>query len=98
MGFHSARYLVRNGAICIGILEWNCAIVNPAGLDPKEVEEFKHEHGTIKGFPKSSPYENSNISELLCEQCDILVVAASEKQITKHNAHRIQAKVFYPFD
>jgi glutamate dehydrogenase (NAD(P)+) len=84
---------VRHGAICIGVLEWNCAIVNPNGIDPRDLEEYKQEHGTIKGYPKSDPYENEKINELLCEQCDILVVAASEKQITKHNAHRIKAKV-----
>lgn len=93
VGFHSARYLVRHGAICIGVLEWNCAIVNPNGIDPRDLEEYKQEHGTIKGYPKSDPYENEKINELLCEQCDILVVAASEKQITKHNAHRIKAKI-----
>ena len=94
VGFHSMRYLTRYGAKCIGILEYNCAIVNPDGIDPLELQKHQKEHGTIKGFSGAKPYAKDDIKDLLCEPCDILVAAASEMQITKHNAHRIQAKVF----
>lgn len=46
-------------------------------------------NGTIVGFPNSTPYEGS----ILEADCDILIPAASEKQLTKRNAHRIKAKV-----
>ena len=93
VGLHSARYLTRHGAKCIGVLEWDGAIVNPDGIDPKALEEYKVEHGTIRGFPGAKPYENANPRELLCEPCDILVPAASERQITAENAPRIKARI-----
>ncbi len=75
------------------MLEWDGAIINRDGIDPKALDEYKFEHGTIVGFPGAKPYENSDKQELLCEPCDILVPAASEQQITVKNAKRIKAKV-----
>jgi glutamate dehydrogenase (NAD(P)+) len=97
VGLHSMRYLTRHGAKCVGVLEWDAAIVNPDGIDPKQLEEYKLEHGTIIGFPGARPYDNADKNELLCEPCDILVPAASEQQITSKNARRIKAKVSFNF-
>lgn len=94
VGLHSCRYLTRHGAKLAGVLEYNAAIWNPEeGIDPKELEEWVIANKTIKGFPKARPYDKPDIRDLLTEKCDILVPAASEKQITAENAPRIQAKV-----
>lgn len=50
---------------------------------------FPQENGTIAGFPDAKPYDG----DLLLAQCDILVPAASERQLTKDNAHEVKAKV-----
>uniref|UniRef100_A0A803V801 Glutamate dehydrogenase n=1 Tax=Ficedula albicollis TaxID=59894 RepID=A0A803V801_FICAL len=89
VGLHSMRYLHRYGAKCVAVGEFNGSIWNPDGIDPKELEDFKLQHGTIMGFPKAKPLEGS----ILETDCDILIPAASEKQLTKANAHKVKAKI-----
>lgn len=89
VGLHSMRYLHRFGAKCVGVGEIDGSIYNPAGIDPKQLEDYKLNHGTIVGFPGAQPYEGS----ILEADCHILIPAAGEKQLTRNNAPRIKAKI-----
>uniref|UniRef100_A0A3Q2V9U9 Glutamate dehydrogenase n=1 Tax=Haplochromis burtoni TaxID=8153 RepID=A0A3Q2V9U9_HAPBU len=89
VGLHSMRYLHRFGAKCVGIGEIDGAIYNPDGIDPKQLEDYKLQHGTIVGFPGAKPYEGN----ILEADCHILIPAAGEKQLTRNNAPKIKAKI-----
>uniref|UniRef100_A0A4W6EMG3 Glutamate dehydrogenase n=1 Tax=Lates calcarifer TaxID=8187 RepID=A0A4W6EMG3_LATCA len=89
VGLHSMRYLHRFGAKCVGVGEIDGAIYNPEGIDPKQLEDYKLQHGTIVGFPGAKPYEGN----ILEADCHILIPAAGEKQLTRNNAPRIKAKI-----
>jgi glutamate dehydrogenase (NAD(P)+) len=89
-GSIAATLLAEEGATIIAVSDSTGGIHNAAGLDPAKVNAWKQEHGTVVGFPGTDEVTNQEILEL---DCDILVPAALENQITKHNAPRIQAKV-----
>lgn len=57
----------------------------------QELTEYMKKHNTLKGFTGCE--EKGNPSDLLYEECDILVPAAIEKVITKNGAEKVKAKV-----
>ncbi len=91
VGLHSCRYLHREGAKCVGVMERDVSIVNREdGIDSKELEDYKlNNGGSIKGFPGAQ----ETTENLLTAECDILIPAVGEKQITAEIAEQIQAKV-----
>ena len=92
VGLHTCRYLTRVGAKCVGIIEWDGAIVNPDGIDIKGLEEHKIASGSINGFSGATAYSGDK-NDLMYEKCDILVPAAMEKVIHKGNAAKIQCAI-----
>ncbi|HEY8990275.1 MAG TPA: glutamate dehydrogenase, partial [Candidatus Limnocylindrales bacterium] len=63
---------------------------NPGGLDIGRVIGWKKEHGTVQGFPGSTDISNAAVLEV---DCDILIPAALENQITSRNAGNIKARL-----
>ena len=91
VGYHAAKYLTETDAKVIGIATIDGAIYNPRGLDVEKVSTFRKETGSIRHYPDATFFENSNDSLEL--ECDILVPAALENQITAENAPRIKARI-----
>ncbi len=89
-GSIAATLLRDEGATIVAVSDSTGGIHNPAGLDPSKVSAWKQEHGTVVGFPGADGVTNQEILEI---DCEILVPAALENQITRANAPRIRAKV-----
>jgi glutamate dehydrogenase (NAD(P)+) len=75
----------------IGIAEYEGSIHNENGIDIEALIKHRQETGTIMTFAGAKPL--SNRMEALELDCDILIPAALENQITMANAPRIKAKV-----
>jgi glutamate dehydrogenase (NAD(P)+) len=75
----------------IGVAEREGSIHGPDGIDVEKLLAFRKETGSIIGFPGTTHIGNASAALEL--ECDILVPAALENQITLENAARIKAKI-----
>ena len=91
VGYHAAKFLQEGGAVIVGIAEFNGAIHNPKGLDVEKVVSHRSETGSILNFPGATTHQNP--ADVLELECDILIPAALENQITRENTARIKAKI-----
>lgn len=91
VGYHAAATLQEVGAIVIGIAEYEGGLYNPDGLDVEDVKKYQKDNNTIRNYPKATFVERSN--DLMEYDCDILIPAALENQITVLNAPHIKAKL-----
>jgi glutamate dehydrogenase (NAD(P)+) len=90
VGGISARLMAREGATVIAVSDVRGAIHRPEGLDIEAVAAYSRATGSVVGFPGSRDITNAELLEL---DCDILIPAAMENQITAANAGRIQARL-----
>lgn len=91
VGYHAAKFLQEEGTVVVGLAEYEGAIYNPDGLDVEEVMRHRKENESIFDFPGAQNVDPS--IKALEMECDILIPAALENQITKENAGKIQAKI-----
>ncbi len=91
VGYHAAKFLEEGGAVIVGIAEREGAVHNPKGLDLEAVVAHRKAKGTCLGFAGAIDIAPSLAALEL--DCDILVPAALERQITAENAPKIKAKI-----
>jgi glutamate dehydrogenase (NAD(P)+) len=89
-GAIAAQLIAAQGATVVAVSDSTGGIHSPKGLDISRVMAWKKEHGTVQGFPSANDISNSELLEL---ECDILIPAALENQITGRNADRIRARI-----
>jgi len=90
VGSISAKQLASQGARIIAVSDINGALRNPDGLDLAALMDYSRKTRSIVGFPGGQAMDPR---ELLTTECDILVPAALENQITDENADRIRARI-----
>lgn len=75
----------------IGVAEREGSISCPTGINVEKLLAYRKANGTIIGFPGTEHIGGPQAALEL--ECDILVPAALENQITSENAPRIKAKI-----
>lgn len=90
VGGNAAEIINEHGHKIIAISDSKGAILKKDGIDIKSLNEYKKINGKISGFPNSQNITNEQLLEL---ECDVLIPAALENQITEDNADKIKAKL-----
>jgi glutamate dehydrogenase (NAD(P)+) len=82
--FHDAGFNI------VGVSDYKGGVYNARGLNPTALMRYKDEAQTVAGFPGADAITNEELIEL---DCDVLVPAAIEDQITAQNADHIKARL-----
>jgi glutamate dehydrogenase len=89
-GSYAAFYMADFGSKMVACNDSKGGAYNPDGMDPKAVNEWKRQRGTVKGFPGS---RDLNTAELYALPVDVIIPAALENTITQEIAPNVKAKI-----
>ena len=90
VGSNAARLMADAGYKIIGILEVTGGLYNKNGIDIEALWDYRQRHGSLADFPGA---EAADPAELLVTDCEILIPAATENQITSRNADRVKCRI-----
>lgn len=91
VGYYAAKFFQESGALIVGLSESEGAIASPKGLDIDKVMAHRKERRSILGLAGATDLPRRE--DALELECDILIPAALERQITAENAPRVKAKL-----
>ncbi len=89
VGSVSADLMARDGAKIVAVSDVTGGVHNPAGLDVAALLRYAADHRGVKGFSGAQPL----MTPIIEHDCDILIPAALENQITHENAERVRAMI-----
>ncbi len=90
VGSQAARLMHEAGYKIIGVADITGGVFNTSGIDIPSLLVYVGEHRTLKGFAGG---ESIGTHEILEQDCEVLVPAATESVITSKNAHKVKAKL-----
>lgn len=90
VGSQAARLMHEAGYKIIGVADINGGVFNPHGLDIPALLEFVEQSKTVQSFPGGERIGNMEILE---QDTEVLLPAATESVITSANANRIKARI-----
>lgn len=92
-GYNIAKFLHEEGFKIIALSDSKGAVYSESGIDPLYAMEVKKKSNSIIKCTGTKECKEISNKELLELDCDILIPAALENQITKDNADNVKAKI-----
>jgi glutamate dehydrogenase (NAD(P)+) len=94
VGGSAAALLHREGCKIVAVSDFSGGLYNPKGLDVEKINAYINQDGRklLADYEDKSVEHITNEEPLTCE-CDVLIPAALENQITEKIASRIKAQI-----
>jgi len=89
VGMTLAEEVRRAGGVIIGLADDRDGALNPSGIDVERAIEWMREQDAIRGLPGAAA---ASKADLLAADCDILVLAGLQGEITTSNADAVRAR------
>lgn len=93
MGYYLSKFLYKDGAKIVGIIEKDSAIYNKNGFDPDEVKMHYTKTGSLKSFSHAEETETLDPTFIMRKKCDIFAPCAGDGTLNMHNAPHVKAKI-----
>ncbi|HWE00631.1 MAG TPA: Glu/Leu/Phe/Val dehydrogenase [Bryobacteraceae bacterium] len=90
VGGMAAQLMSARGFKIIGVIEYDGAVYNRNGLDIESLARYRHDTGSINGFPEAEAIDKH---EAMFLDCDVLLPAATENVITSENAANLRCRI-----
>ena len=90
VGSVAAKLLEAEGLTVVAISDKTTGIYNPKGISVAHALDYIKENRFLEGYAGGEAVTNAELLEL---QCDVLVPAALENVINRHNAANIKARI-----
>lgn len=90
VGYWFSHFMVKAGAICVGVVERDGSLYDAEGIDVEDLKSFHRKKGGVQGYPGAQSFKDDSA---MYQPCDVLVPAALEQAINKHNADKIQTRL-----
>lgn len=90
VGYHAALFLSELGVRIVAVSDRSGGVFDAGGLSVEALRQWRDEHGELDGYPEGEAVSNAELLEL---ECDVLVPAAVQNQITAENAGRLNCRM-----
>jgi glutamate dehydrogenase (NAD(P)+) len=90
VGSNAVQLLEEMGCIVVGVSDVQGGVYNPNGLSYTGLSTHVRQAGSLAGYEGGDAVSNQDLLEL---ECDVLIPAALENQLTGENADRVKAPV-----
>jgi glutamate dehydrogenase (NAD(P)+) len=90
VGMTLAEELHAVGAVVVAVADDREAVINRSGIDVARAVEWMREHDAVRGMPNT---EAATKAELFALDCDVLVPAGLQGELTGSNAATVRARI-----